>query len=328
MEPIDSGLVDIARDFLAAHALATRIAARYRAGELGFDEVPRLVGNDEDAALFRLKERCHALFRDARAAGAAASREALFDLVVGALFHEAMKFRENLYQRSVYGPKVRALRAGASDASESALFDEFEKILAATSVRLDESLQETETLLEQARRQLRRLLAGHRENGLVARYLVEHPALVDAVFPEGDGLLAEIHGSTADGLVCAARSYLASGHCGEAERALAEARKRAPEASEPRALASFASGMRAHSEGRHADALEELAAWLDAVGAARDARLDSLAWSALSRLAERPPGGERGIAERAQALAERVAPQAPPRPARGGARPRAAARRR
>ena len=40
-------------------------------------------------------------------------REVLFDLAVGSLFHEAMKFRENFYQREVYGPRVRALRDAA-----------------------------------------------------------------------------------------------------------------------------------------------------------------------------------------------------------------------
>jgi hypothetical protein len=321
MEPIDSGLVDIARDFLAAHALASRIAARYRSGELAFEEVARLVGNDEDAALFRLKERCHALFRNTRASGVAASREALFDLVVGALFHEAMKFRENLYQRSVYGPKMRALRARATDAGETALFDEFEKILAATSVRLDEALHETEALLEQARRQLRRLLASHHESGLVARYLIEHPELVAAVFPEGlDALLAEIHGSSADGFARAARSYLASGHCREAEDALDAARSRSRSGTGLQGLEAFAAGLRAHAEGRHADALTQLGQWLDADGDARDERLGALARSALARLAARPQGSDRALAERAQALAARIAPGAQPAPARAGRR--------
>ena len=73
-------------------------------------------------------------------------REALFDLAVGSLFHEAMKLRENLYQREVYGPRVRALRSDAGEENE-ALFDEFEKMLGAVAQRLDEGLRESETLL-------------------------------------------------------------------------------------------------------------------------------------------------------------------------------------
>ena len=58
------------------------------------------MGDGEDSVLFRLKERCHALFRGGeQPSEVVMRREALFDLAVGSLFHEAMKFRENLYQR-------------------------------------------------------------------------------------------------------------------------------------------------------------------------------------------------------------------------------------
>jgi hypothetical protein len=311
VQPIASGLVDITRDFLAAHAIATRIAARHRAGELAFEELLELVGNDEGAALFRLKERCHALFRSTRASGVAASREALFDLVVGALFHEAMKFRESFYQQSVYGPKIRALRKRTADPDEATLFGEFEKIVGATSVRLDEALQETEALLEQARRQFLRLLTEHRSNGLVARYLVQHPELVEAVFPEGlDALLAEIYGAASEGYGAAARSYLASGYFAEAEHALAEAVRRDGEGPEIRALRAFATGMRAHAEGHYTETLERLGAWLDAGGAA-DPVFADLAWSAISRVAERASRSDRALADQARALAAGIAPHAP-----------------
>jgi hypothetical protein len=312
VEPRDSGLVDIARDFLAAYAIAGRVAARYRAGRLEFDELLALVGDDEDAALYRLKERCHALFRSATSTGIAASREALFDLVVGALFHEAMKFRESFYQRAVYGPKMRALRQGAADRDEASLFGEFEKILAATSVRLDESLQETEILLDQTRRQFRRLLAAHRSNGLVTRYLVEHAELVEAVFPEGlDALLCEVHGDAAAGFARAAWSYVGSGHYEHAKHALDAAERRSGPTPELAELRRFADGMAAHAESRHAEALDQLDAWLAAAPAEPDSALADLAWAAVSRVAERPAGGDRALAERARALAERLAPLAP-----------------
>ena len=126
-----SALVDILREFLAAHRLTRRLFARYRSGELRFEELEDLVGDDEHSVLFRLKGRCHALFRrDPGHPALAVRREALFDLAVGSLFHEAMKFRENFYQREVYGPRVRALRT-ESGGENAALFQEFEKILSA-----------------------------------------------------------------------------------------------------------------------------------------------------------------------------------------------------
>ena len=135
-----------------------RLFALYRSDELRFEDLEHLVGDDEHSVLFRLKGRCHALFRQEPGRRAVAMRrEALFDLAVGSLFHEAMKFRENFYQREVYGPRVRALRT-ESGAENEALFREFEKILSAVAQRLDEGLHESEALLVQTREQLALLL--------------------------------------------------------------------------------------------------------------------------------------------------------------------------
>jgi len=103
----------------------------------------RLVGDDERSVLFRLKERCHALFRGGdRAPGIATQREALFDLAVGSLFHEAMKFRENLYQRTVYGPKVRALRSQSGPEAEGIPDLKSQQELDAYIVKLESDMRE------------------------------------------------------------------------------------------------------------------------------------------------------------------------------------------
>lgn len=310
----DFGLVDIVRDYLIADSLTRRLFARYREGRLRFDEVQELVGDEEGSVLFRLKEHCHALFRPTDEKPALAMpREALFDLAVGSLFHEAMKFRENLYQHTVYGPKVRALRA-ESGADTDEIFREFEKILAAAAVRLDEALQETEALLAHTRAQFRVLLVAHRANGLVTRYLIENAALVAEVFAQGLGrLLAEIHGSEAAGYAAAARSYLASGHFGLARGALAEAQARSGDDGELLRLEAYAEGMDAYLAGRYRDAIARLDRWLALGPGAGEEPLAALAYSALSRvsaLAEGPEA-ERIIAD-ANAVAVRAQRFSPP----------------
>ncbi|GAG25313.1 unnamed protein product, partial [marine sediment metagenome] len=111
MAGITPGLVDIVRDFLVVDQAMRSLLERYRSGTLRFEEVRDGIAADEGSALFRLKERCHALFRLGKGAPhVARPREVLFDLAVGSLFHETMKVRENFYQREIYGPRVRALR--------------------------------------------------------------------------------------------------------------------------------------------------------------------------------------------------------------------------
>ena len=127
MPSAEQGLVHIVRDFLDAHQLMERLFRR-PTEELRFEDLQELVGDGEASVLFRLKERCHDLFRGDGAANAAAAaaadREALFDLAVGSLFHEAMSFRENFYQGRFYGPRVRELRERA-DPESARLFEEF-----------------------------------------------------------------------------------------------------------------------------------------------------------------------------------------------------------
>ncbi|MCC6639984.1 MAG: hypothetical protein IT386_02335 [Deltaproteobacteria bacterium] len=302
----DFGLVDIVRDYLLADTLLRRLSARYREGVLRFEEVQEIVGDEEGSVLFRLKERCHALFRPGDGnQGLAMPREALFDLAVGSLFHEAMKFREDLYQHTVYGPKVRALRS-ASGADTDEIFREFEKILAAAAVRLDEALHETEALLAHTRAQFRVLLVAHRGNGLVARYLIENASLVEEVFPQGlDPLLAEIHGSAASGYAVAARSYLASGCFGPARSALAASLLRSDEQADLRRLVCYAEGMDAYLAGCHREALAGIERWLALGPAADESVLAELACAALAQVSALAEGDDAAqLGRRATALAE------------------------
>jgi hypothetical protein len=304
----DAALVDITREFLAAHRLMRRLFARYRDEDLAFEELEDLVGDDEHSVLFRLKGRCHALFRrEARRGSGAMRREALFDLAVGSLFHEAMKFRESFYQREVYGPRVRALRS-ESDPENEPLFREFEKILSAVGARLDEGLHESEALLEQTREQLALLLAEYRDNGLVARCLIENRADVEDVYEEGlAALLAQIHGDAATGYRLAGRSYLESGYFGEAEAAFEKARASGARSADTDRLSAYAGGMKAYLAGEYGKSVELLSRW---VGAAEkdDAALAGLAHAAVAKLGVLVQGEERArIVERANQLLEAIA---------------------
>jgi hypothetical protein len=166
-----AALVDIVRDFIVVHQRFREIFARFREGSLHFEEVRHLVADSDSSVLFRLKERVHRRFRERDPARPLRRGEALFDLAVGSLFHEALKFRENLYQLEVYGPKVQELRGEVDDGADELLV-EFEKILRAAADRLGESLRETETLLEQTRRQLLALLADAMQGPAVEAGLV------------------------------------------------------------------------------------------------------------------------------------------------------------
>jgi tetratricopeptide (TPR) repeat protein len=298
----EAGLVDIVREFFAAHRLLRRMFERQRSGTLRFDEVQALAGDTEASALFRLKERCHELFRGGELVG-----DALFDLAVGSLFHEAMKLRENFYQLAVYAPEVEAARAQAEPGSEG-LFEEFARILAASRVRLAESFAECETLLEQTRRQLRGLLAAHRGNGLVARHLIENEEVAAEVLGEAlDAFFERVHGVASAAYALAARSYLDSGYFEEARRALRAALVRDASRRDLSRLAAYADGMNAYLRGDYAATLEHLERWVAEDPPVEDWRYREMAHAAVSRLASLvDPAQRAALAERAQSLVKRL----------------------
>lgn len=302
-----AGLVDIIREFLAAHRLMRRLFDRYRRGELRFVELDALIGDHEESVLFRLKERCHALFRtDDDGSRQVRHQEVLFDLAVGSLFHEAMMLREDFYQREAYGPRMRELRSQAGDEA-AALIREFERILSAS--RVDELVQEVEALFERTGEQLIRLLGAHRQEGLAARCLIENRMLVEEVFPEEfDALLGRLYGDAVAAYAFAGRSYLTSGYFGEAERAFAEAIARGGQRQELERLCTYARGMRAYRSGDYAESVSRLGQWLGD-GAPADGELTELAQAAVSSIGKlaRGEGSER-VAADAEALLARIGP--------------------
>ena len=292
MSATGPGLVDIAREFLAAHDLSRRLFARHREGALRFEELEEFIGDDEGSVLFRLKERCHASFRAGAEHSLPMHREALFDLAVGSLFHEAMKFRENFYQREVYGPRVEALRSEAG-AEEAALFDEFARIQEGVSARLEEGLAETEALLARSVDPLKSLLTAHREDPLVARFLVENAAAIESAFgqPIGD-VLADIYGNAASGYLRAGHSLLRSGYYPEAVRALQLAAEQGAAAQETSPLVAYAHGMQAYLARDYAESVARLSDWADAAdGKASD--LSGLAQDAVVSIRQLAEGEDR-----------------------------------
>jgi hypothetical protein len=293
MASAPASLADILREFLTAHEQLDRLAAKYERDELAFSDLQEFVGDSDNSVLFRLKEKCHSLFRpEAGGSVVAKPREALFDLAVGSLFHEAMKFREDFYQREVYGPRVRSLRAEAG-AEANGLFHEFERILSAVSTRLGKGLAETQSLMVQSWDQLRVLLSEQGAEGFVTRFLIERGETLDRLGPPGlEELLAAIHGDAASGYVIAGKSYLTSGHYEAAHRVLAKALERGGDRDQISQLSAYARGMSAYLSGNYPESLVDLNEWAES-GSTGDDSLKNLAHSAVSSLARLVDGDDR-----------------------------------
>ncbi len=299
--------VETVRDFFAVNRSLRKVFDKLRSGSPAFEELAQIVGDADDSILFRLKERCHALFRSTSSEELTMRREALFDLAVGSLFHESMKLRENLYQQEVYAPKVQKLLEQSGDEARD-VFRDFERIQSAGADRAEEALRETETLLEQTRSQLRELLIDLPGEGLMARFLVEHAETVEEVFESAsDDLIAEIHGDAASGYRLAAHSYLRSAFYPEATYCLNEALRVSGAAPDLARLIHYSEGMGQFLAGRYAQSIENLGMFCDGAAGSGEAGYLRFAVTALSRIPHLIPDAEQWIAE-AGSILERVRP--------------------
>jgi hypothetical protein len=308
MTSVPVSLVDILREFLTAHQLLDQLTERYRRNELAFAELKEFVGDDEGSVLFRLKEKCHALFRpETGVSHIAQPREALFDLAVGSLFHEAMKFREDFYQREVYGPRVKQLRAGAG-AEADGLFLEFERILSAVSARLEVGLAETESLMAQSWGQLRVMLAEKSDNGFIARFLLENHEWFEQMTPGGlKQLFEHIYGDESAGQIVAGRSYLVSGHYEAAQQAFSHAEQDGQHG-EIAELSAYAQGMSAYLNGNYPQSLERLNVWVEG-GCPGDPLIREVVRTALKSLARLIGGeGSEAMLQGAEKMLETIDP--------------------
>ena len=202
--------------FLRSRAkLDELIAQSASVGRIPFDAINAFVEHD----LFELKEECHSLFRDLQTAEEVdLSSGSLFDILVGSLFHQMMKVKENTYQIEVYAPKYAALRRAVHgpDAPEhgEAFLREGERIVQRARRALREELSHAVELFSEATVVLRHVLVENSDNPLLVRALLDNEATLDAVYgPKAvEKLLREMYdGRPAAGYVLAATDMLEGG---------------------------------------------------------------------------------------------------------------------
>jgi hypothetical protein len=254
-------VAQILRDFMEAYGLSAEVGARLRAGDLDFARVNRLVGESEESALFRLKEECHALFRfDKESSESELQAEELFDLAVGALFHEAMKFREGYYLTTSYGPRLESMMS--EERATGPLAEAFLRVIEAGRQRMLESEVEMAELFDETRDQLAILLRQLPGSGAVARSLLEDPERTCEVFgSELQDLLESIYSDVAAGYQLAVEDLIENGHYAEATELMEREDTREADIDDSEAL-RFAGAMERYFAGESEAALETLSQWV------------------------------------------------------------------
>lgn len=227
-------IASVFKRFLIARVAFDAIVEMFRSSEpMRFEPINIFV----ERTLFGLKQECHSLFRNAgKPAGDALYAEDLFDVLIGSIFHETMKIKENCYILEHYGPTYRTMASIAErrirvPVYERLFFRACKRIIERASTAVYEDIRAAEQLFGDATEHLLNILPRFANNGLVTKMLLENQQLVEMVYGE-DGLrnvLSKMYdGRVANAYLHAASTYAAAGRYAEAreqcEKCLAEER--------------------------------------------------------------------------------------------------------
>ncbi|MEW6595038.1 MAG: hypothetical protein AB1413_09240 [Thermodesulfobacteriota bacterium] len=202
----------------------TMYEAYASSGSVSFAGLDALVGTESNRGLlWLLKDRCHQLWRDSDPEKELSG--SLLDWVIGSIFHEAMKLKENTYMLQYYGPLAEAMQARSAAHTVKFCGDECHRFMARTREEVGHQMESLGFMFNRASLLMRALLVDQRENALLVRHLIENPAVAEQLWSEPlPTLLADMFPEGADHAFClAARSYLAGDWHQEAKAAYSQA---------------------------------------------------------------------------------------------------------
>ena len=178
----DRYILEIVRGLLLSEVAFQEIFKKYKEGRLHFSDICIWIDDKGHSLLYNLKEQCHSLFRY-KGKKLTHKNEWLLDLVIGSIFHEAMKLRENIYQMEVYQPKYLQYKSkvGRSDYEKDYL-QQFERIILKTKLGVTEGMEETRSLFQDAMVQLIDLFKEGAKNTFLVRFLLENLTLLQKVY--------------------------------------------------------------------------------------------------------------------------------------------------
>lgn len=140
----------VVQDFLKAYAYLGSLEKAFFQKEPLFKQLNELVGNQEEKGiLWRLKDRCHQLWRDI---DPDVDPDAFFfDWMVGTLFHEAMKLKENAYMLERYAPSYEIALLKVPDDSNS---EKYKRFFEGTLQDMDRGMERIRCLYKNAAQRL------------------------------------------------------------------------------------------------------------------------------------------------------------------------------
>jgi hypothetical protein len=201
---------NLLKEFHGSYSKFLVLYDRYLASsEVSFAEIEQLVGTESrKGPLWRLKDTCHRLWRQVDFQKEINGR--LLDWIMGSLFHEAMKLKENAYISQHYRPLAEKMACPPGDGERMICGMDFERLLWRTADESSRQMENLSLMFGRANYLLRLLMKEQSDNVILLRYLIENEQVVVQLWSESLRELFQdmFFGAPEHGYCAAARSYL------------------------------------------------------------------------------------------------------------------------
>ncbi len=225
---------NIVKDFFECYAFFNDLKAHTASYGIRYDGFDFWVGTEENRGrLWILKDLCHLIWGGCTA-GSGESDGVMLDWMIGAIFHEAMKLKENAYMieryRMSFPDKAAAIFNGKGTRVVQEFFEEM-------TSEAKQGILRMQWLFEHAEGHLFEVMKAERSNPLLVRFLLEVTSRgQNGAGNLGDGPVRLLETLFPDGLdmayCLAGESYMEGGWFNEARRVFERALRMNPECKE------------------------------------------------------------------------------------------------
>ena len=220
---------NVLRDFLRSSLFFMDIEQKYREMHvIAYEDLDNLVGTQADqGVLWILKDNCHRLWKDIDPKSQ--PEPFFFDWIIGAIFHEAMKLKENAYLIERYQPVYHLVTAAMNMSSRQKRYLQFfEQILE----DIHRGMDRLKDLFMYAVEQMEALLLTERDNSLLVRFILEKKSELEILWQKDGGIDHMLGVLFPEGLdkaySIAGKNYLEGSWYAKARRTFEEALKLNP----------------------------------------------------------------------------------------------------
>ncbi len=224
---------NIVKDFFQSYDFFLNFKSKFQDQGLSYEGMDQWVGTQGNrGTLWQLKDLSHDLWQNSDPDKNPDTL--MFDWMIGTLFHEAMKLKENLYVLVNYRPVWDTIDSSQSDRSDA--HDKYPSFFQEITEEINRGIKRIQCLYHKCIKTLQVIITREKDNALLVRYILDSKREAPELWTMKDGLGTLLEKLFPDGIheayLIAGESYLEGSWYTEAKIAFEQALQINPECRE------------------------------------------------------------------------------------------------